>query len=158
MPTLLIADDGFSDFQRLVYRRVFFHACEVLDIQSYDASVTLRQSEMPMKRPHLIAAITTLEPDHYLIVLKYQAPPARGMFGMCHEIIHLKQHLIGSLRNLDDGAMWHDQFFTLDQCENPFMYHSLPWEQEAHAMQDRVYSDVVRRLISDEIVLAGAKP
>jgi hypothetical protein len=77
--------------------------------------------------------------------LEHNAPP---LAILAHELIHVMQYETGLLEDLPDGlCRWKGKVY-LDPCifldEN--IYYNAPWEQQAYALQDRLYYKYLRSL------------
>lgn len=76
-------------------------------------------------------------------------PLAKFMYTLIHELVHLKQHLLGELRcNLKGELMWknshRDEFIGV-------AYRDLPWEQEAYMMEHIIAGELIERINAGEI-------
>jgi hypothetical protein len=67
---------------------------------------------------------------------------------LAHELIHVMQYESGLLEDLPDGlCRWKGKIYLdpcIFLCEN--IYYAAPWEQQAYALQDKLYYKYLRSL------------
>lgn len=77
------------------------------------------------------------ESKKYRLTLHSKISPSNLSRIVCHELIHLKQYVVGDLRLVEGGAMWKGRFY---KKETPYMER--PWEIEANAEMNKLEKKV----------------
>jgi hypothetical protein len=144
MPTICFSDD-FTSKQKLMLTRTFRQNCKDLGIADYDATIQVRKFT---KAPEFKAAILHMGENSFGVLLNTRNDARDSILSLGHEMVHVKQYRNGELR--DDhkrgGAYWNDQYIPAVYCRSEQFYNSLPWEIEAHGIQQTLYESAMMDL------------
>jgi len=85
--------------------------------------------------------------SYYIKILSVQDDgEAHPLSVLAHELVHVMQYEKGLLEDLDSGlCRWKGKIYldcALYTC--PLLYENAPWEQQAFALQDRLYQKYLR--------------
>lgn len=123
---------------------------EVLNIdKGYDFVVSVKKDKFPDK--HLYGYLTPANDDldevrSFEIFLNTTNGLHRNIETLSHEMIHVEQHLTKKLQVDFDGLYWKGNFVPGFIATNMMFYSMLPWENEAHKWDGRLYSIAVKKL------------
>lgn len=143
MPTLCFSDD-FTTAQRITLTKTFKQNCSDLGIADYDATVQVRRVSLP---EHCEGAVRRL-PDCYMIILNTAKSIRDWAFTLGHELVHVRQYRTGQLRDDDEtgDTYWENTLVPSLYCNSQQYYHLLPWEIEAHDIQENLFERAMKAL------------
>lgn len=145
MPTLCFSDD-FTAKQRKTLTTTFRQNCRDLGLADFDATVQIRKQRLGADGPE--GCVCHLADDCFVVVLNAAKTIRSWIFTIGHELVHVRQYRTGQLR--DDkrtgGTFWKSIFVPEIFCNSRAYYSKLPWEIEAHSLQDDLFERAMEAL------------
>jgi hypothetical protein len=142
MPTICFSDD-FTTKQKTILTKTFRQNCSDLGLTDFDATIQLRKQKMDSA-----GAMCRVDKDYFLMVFDAAEGLADAIFTLGHELVHVRQYRTGQLRddNETGGTYWGKTLVPALYCNSRKYYHTLPWEIEAHDLQENLFKRAMNRL------------
>lgn len=141
--TLLFSDD-FTANEKQVLSETFKSNTESLGIALEGFSVLFHKGDIGRKE--CFGKMSQIGNRLFSFTLNVTNSIATSIFAVGHEVVHVRQYLYGQLRDDDGGAYWNNKYVPALYCLNPLYYKILPWEVEAHGLQERLYDKALEAL------------
>lgn len=152
MPRIEFSND-FTVEEKGIFSATVASNIEVLNIgEGYDFTVSVKKTELPNK--DLYGYLTPAAEDDFFggdersfdIFLNKLNGLHRNIETLSHEMIHVEQHLTKRLQADFDGLYWLGKFVPGYIVTDMRYYSMLPWENEAHKWDGRLYRIAVKKL------------
>lgn len=146
----IVLDDHFKKDERIILTKTFRQNCRDLKIDKHDFVAHIRRVDLGSCSRY--ARVAHPEPAFFAVEMNdrgFNLFDATSSLG--HELIHVRQHLYGHMRNTfdPDGVIWKGKFWPAEKCMDRSIYEDLPWEKEAFGAQGMLHLRALRKLHDD---------
>jgi hypothetical protein len=140
--------DAFTAKEKAVLTKTFESNVESLGIALEKFHVTF--DKMNPANQKVLGMMNRVSDNVFSFKLNEINELQESIFATGHETIHIRQYLHGLLRDNEFGCFWKNKFIPALYCVLPLFYTALPWEIEAHGLDQRIYEKALVKLTPEE--------
>lgn len=136
----------FSIEERGILTATFESNNEVLGIDQKNFIVRVGKKRFPDKLMYGYLTPINDDANDFKVFFNTSNDLHRNIRTLSHEMIHAKQQLTKKLQLGFNGLYWKGNFVPEYIATSRLFYSILPWEQEAHHLDKKLYSIAVKKL------------
>ena len=92
-----------------------------------------------------------LSRNSYKVEINKRQPFHSIISSIAHEIIHVKQGVIGKLTNKDEGFVWQGKMYKNVDIGEHNVYINTPWELEAYKLEPQLTEKFFKQVVIQEV-------
>lgn len=144
MKSTILFSDEFTPNEKAVLRTSFKANIESLGIGLEDFTVLFQKGAIGKTA---LGKMSEIGSKLFNFTLNITNSMIDSIFATGHELVHVRQYLHGQLRDQNNGVYWNNKYVPAMYCNSPVYYKVLPWEVEAHGLQDALFDKAMAALL-----------